>query len=816
MSSRSGIEAGRAFVRMFLHDAQLRTQIKGLQARMRAVGATMNRIGSDALRMGTRILLPFAAALAVFIPFSDRMQEVQAVTGATAEEFERLNDQAKELGRTTSFTASQVAGAMAELGRAGFDPSQIEAATEHTLSLARASGTELPRAAEIMASSLAQFGKSASDSQEVADILTATVNNSAQGMEDLFEALKLVGPIAYEAGASLAETATAAGILANNGLKGSIAGTALARAYKNLSASKTQRDLERLGVAVSDAAGNMRPLPAIIAEIGKATEGMGNTERLSVFEDLFGRGQAAALKLASASGEVFDELMEKIADSNGIAAETAGIMDTKLGGSLRRMLSAIEGVGLAIGKAVEGPAEDLAKWVVDTSGKVSTFVERNHELVSVIGTVGLVLTTLGGVLISVGGILGVAAFAMTGYAAAIAAAASAKAWLLALSGPAGWVAIGIGAGLAATAVYGISEAYGEWANASEAARAKAEEAGVATEDMAKAIDGIEGGPDVTVEGVDSIVKADTALERLAVTIASVRGETQAALYRAAAGDSLKQLSLLGGDTEQGAADRVNQMMQSAIPPAEKLQRKLLELNAAYNELGESIDPYVRAEMELALIDDATGAISKLQDLQDEIDVLSGAATKAEIEMRKMLDAGMSEELATYLQEQEEIRDRLLEQKEKEIELEKELKREEEQRLKNLRSQAEQIREENRTSEERLQLKLDELEQLHNTIDPTTGLPFLSDADYQRELTDLHNKQTEEASQQADRIQNPRRYDPDSHDLRTVEGASKLVDLYNNRHDFEESQLEQLIEANAKSDEIIQAIKKSGVIKVARF
>lgn len=813
MASRSGIEAGRAFVRMFLHDEELNAQLKGVQNRMRAVGASMQRIGAETLRMGSVMLLPFVAALAVFVPFSDRMKEVQAVTQATAAEFDRLNEKAKTLGRTTSFTASQVAAAMAELGRAGFDPTAIEAATEHTLNLARASGTELPRAAEIMASTLSQFGKTAEDSQEVADTLTATVNSSAQGMEDLAEAMKPVAPIAFEAGASLQETAAAIGILANNGIRGSLAGTALARAYKNLATDNIRKKVEGLGVAVADAAGDMRPMSAIIEDIARQTDDLGNADRLAIFEELFGRGSAAALKLAGAAGGAFNDLQSDIEGWENAAADVAQQMDSGIGGSLRRMLSAVEGVAIALGEAVEGPVADLAEKITNVSGSMSTFISQNKTLVTILGAAGLALVSIGGALIAVGGIIKVVVFAIGAYSAATKAAAAAQAVFLALTGPAGWKVLAAGAVIAAGAVYGVSAALESSAEEAKAAAEENDKASASLKDLDATLKSIDdGGPDVSVTGTDSIVKADLSLQRLAVTVASVRGETERTLRLAAAGDALTALSLLGGNVDQSANDRVADMLQKAIPPAEELQRKLLEVDAAFALLEQPIDPSVRAELQLSIIDEATGAISQIDDLQDEIDRLTGTATEASQALRDMLEAGVPEDVVARYAELRDTRDELLKQQDELTKAERERERAEQRRLSDLRSKADQVKDENTTAEERIELELAELEELRDAIDPESNTPLLDEETYRRALERLHQRQIELASQDAARITGGSR--PVS-DVRGVEGSQLIVDLINGREDIAERQLKELEEFNENARQLIEVSARTGRLKVVQ-
>jgi TP901 family phage tail tape measure protein len=364
----------------------------------------------------------------VFAGFDDRMRVVRAVTGATEQQFESLRDEAKRLGRTTSFTAGQVADAMTELGRAGFDPQAILDSTESVLALARATATDLPRATEIAGAALRGFNLPATEMGRVSDVLTATANKSAQTLEDLFEAFKPVAPIANEAGEGIEDVAAAIGILANNGIKGSLAGNALARAYKNLANESRQAELRRIGVEAVDASGNLRPLADILNDLARATQGLGSAERLSIFESLFGRGQAAALKLAS-SAQAFDVLRDEIRRSAGIAvqtAQTADQMDAGIGGAFRRLLSAAEGIAIAVGEAIEQPVRRAADALAKVAGWITKVVNRNRELIATIAKVtaivlgvGLALVVAGAAIVGLGAVFGSLATIVAGVGAAI-------------------------------------------------------------------------------------------------------------------------------------------------------------------------------------------------------------------------------------------------------------------------------------------------------------------------------------------------------------------------------------------------------------
>ncbi len=452
MANTSGIRAGRAFVELGVSD-RLTAGLRRAQRRLQTFGNSVRAIGTRLTAISAGIGAGFAISTRVFAGFDDRMRVVRAVTGATEQQFESLRDEAKRLGRTTSFTAGQVAEAMTELGRAGFDPQAILDSTEAVLALARATSTELPRATEIAGAALRGFNLPATEMGRISDVLTATANKSAQTLEDLFEAFKPVAPLAVEAGESIEDVAAAIGILANNGIKGSLAGNALARAYKNLANESRQAELRRIGVEAVDAAGNLRPLADIINDLAKATQGLGSAERLAIFESLFGRGQAAALKLAS-SGQAFDTLRNEIQRSAGIAVQTADQMDAGIGGAFRRLLSAAEGIAIAIGEAIEQPVRRAADALAKIAGWITKVVNRNRELIATIAKVtaivlgvGIALVVAGAAIVGLGAVFGSLATIIAGVGTALGVIASVLGALLSPIGLIVAAVVGLGAAL---------------------------------------------------------------------------------------------------------------------------------------------------------------------------------------------------------------------------------------------------------------------------------------------------------------------------------------------------------------------------------
>ena len=322
MSLSSNIRAGRAYVEVTAETSKLQRNLTSAQAQLQNFGRTCTNVGKDLLMLSGAMAAPLVMAARSFAGFDDSMRLVQAVTQATDADFKALTKTAQRLGRDTSYTAQQAADAMVSLGRMGFSPTEIQASIDAVLNLARSTGTELAEAGDIAANSMRIFGIEASQMSDVADVLTVTANSSAQTLIDLFEALKMGGPQAA-AGESIRETSAAIAVLANMGIKGSLAGTALRKSFSQFAKVKVQDQLRSVGVETVDANGNLRKMAEIMRDIAKAMSTMPTAEKLAFAEDIFDiRGSLAGLTLTANTDEL-DAMLVKLQDVEGVAAKTA-------------------------------------------------------------------------------------------------------------------------------------------------------------------------------------------------------------------------------------------------------------------------------------------------------------------------------------------------------------------------------------------------------------------------------------------------------------------------------------------------------------
>jgi len=307
---------------------------------------TVTRIvGGLFATVGTTIA--FRQAVGIIADFEFVMSQVKGVSGATAEEFGRLEDSARELGATTEFSATQAGDALLSLSRAGFEANESIASLEPTLNLATAAAIGLGDSAAIVAGSLRQFQLPATEAERVTDTFLNTANSAATNVTELSEAMKLAGPVAAQLGRSIEETSATVGVLGDFMIQGSMAGTNLRGILAAIldPTEKAMYALREMGIALED----IDPATKSLSEIFKVFRDRGLDAGKAV--EIFGRRNvAAALALASAADRV-EALTKANEAAAGEAKRMAEIMRNTLRGSINNLKSAVEELFLKTGDA---------------------------------------------------------------------------------------------------------------------------------------------------------------------------------------------------------------------------------------------------------------------------------------------------------------------------------------------------------------------------------------------------------------------------------------------------------------------------------
>lgn len=464
MSNASGIRAGSAYIELTASDAALVRGLENARKRLRAFSVSIATVGRKLMLAATVSAAPFIMSSKAFASFEQQIAEVSAVTQASAQDMRRLTEQARLLGRTTSYMAVEAAKGMTELGRAGFKPAEIEATIPHILNLARATRIELGEAATVTADTMRSMGLAASDAQRIVDVLGATANSSSTDIKLIAEALKYAAPAAQKAGASIEETAAAIGVMANNGVKGSMAGTALARIYVMLARADSQKVLRSMGIQAVDAAGNLRPVAQIMSELGEATKKMGSAQRISIFNAVVDRrGSLAAMSLANKSQ--YKAMRKELEGITGLTSRMAKQMANTLAGSFRRLRATIEGAAIEIGKALTPTLRSWMDTMRDSVNRIAEFIRYNGQAVVWLMKLTISAAAAGAALIAlsiagkiVAGSLAVLSFASAGVIISLKALANVGIFCVNSVKMMGFVSLAAGQAIGSLASGGVSAA----------------------------------------------------------------------------------------------------------------------------------------------------------------------------------------------------------------------------------------------------------------------------------------------------------------------------------------------------------------------
>lgn len=337
---------------------------KGLKAATTAITGTSVALGGIA-----------TAAIKVGSDFESQMSRVKAISGATGEEFNKLKEQAIQLGADTAFSSRQAAEGMENLAAAGFATNEIVDAMPGLLSLAAAAGEDLATSSDIAASALRGFGLEAKDMAHVADVLAANANRTNSSVVQTGEAMKYVAPLARAAGISLEETAAAIGIMADAGIQGSQAGTTLRGAISRLSkpTDDMQEAMDELGISFYDSNGKMKSLTEQVGMLRKATEGMTDEQKNNLLVTLYGQEALSGMMALINEGEgSLGDLTEAYKNCDGEAQKAAETMQDNLSSTLEQLGGSAESLGIVFYESV---AENLKKTAQSATDSVNNITD---------------------------------------------------------------------------------------------------------------------------------------------------------------------------------------------------------------------------------------------------------------------------------------------------------------------------------------------------------------------------------------------------------------------------------------------------------
>jgi TP901 family phage tail tape measure protein len=320
--------------------------------------------------------------------FEQAMAQVEAISGATGEEVDALTEKAKEMGSKTKFSASESAEAFNYMAMAGWKTKDMIEGIEGIMNLAAASGEDLATTSDIVTDALTAMGYEAGDAGKLADVMAAASSNANTNVALMGATFQYAAPIVGALGYNMEDTAVAIGMMANAGIKGEKAGTALRSILNRLSAppKEAATAMDELGISLTDSKGKMKPFNQIIKDLRKSFSKLTETEKTATAKHLAGQeAMSGLLAIVNASEEDFGKLTDAVNESSGAAQSMSDTMNDTVQGQATLIKSQIEGIMIkifekvapTIREAMDGASKALDKVDWDAVGdKVKGFFQK--------------------------------------------------------------------------------------------------------------------------------------------------------------------------------------------------------------------------------------------------------------------------------------------------------------------------------------------------------------------------------------------------------------------------------------------------------
>lgn len=327
-----------------------------------------NTIGNPVVQAGAifGVSLSLKNTVDTYGAFEESMSNVKAISGATAEEFEKLTAKAKEEGATTKFTAKDSADAFGYMAMAGWKTEDMLNGIDGIMSLAAASNEDLATTSDIVTDALTAFGLQASDSGHFADVLAQASANANTNVGMMGESFKYVAPVAGALKYSVEDVSLALGLMANASVKGSMAGTSLKTSLANLAAptDKMQGAMDRYGISLTKRNGEMKTLHEVLDNLRSSLGGLSETEQTAAASTIFGKeAMAGMLAIINASADDYNKLTAAVNNADGASQQMADTMLDNMNGSFTLLQSAVDGAKIALGERLSPYLREFATWI---------------------------------------------------------------------------------------------------------------------------------------------------------------------------------------------------------------------------------------------------------------------------------------------------------------------------------------------------------------------------------------------------------------------------------------------------------------------
>lgn len=360
-----------------LSKPSIRSSINSLGDSFDNIGTKIETVGKN---LSTKIIAPLLSvtglSVNVGMNFEESKSNVRALTNATLEDMQMIEDKARELGSKTKYSAKEVMDAVQKTSLAGWDLTETEKGLEGILNLATAGGLEIDTVADILTDTLAAFGKDSGSAEHFSDVIAKTMSSSNTDILMMGEALKYVASVMGTFKFSIEDTSLLIGLMANQGIKASQAGTTLRASLLRLASptEEVSKSMSKFGISMVDEKGDMKELITIIEDLRKVFSKLNEQEQADLAKGLFGmESTTGMLAIMNATNEEFYKLNGLIKDSSGATQEMADIMKDNVKGRITEIKSALEELGIKVFDRMEKP---INKGI----DKVGEFIDKLQKL----------------------------------------------------------------------------------------------------------------------------------------------------------------------------------------------------------------------------------------------------------------------------------------------------------------------------------------------------------------------------------------------------------------------------------------------------
>lgn len=384
------------------------------------IGKNFQSAGKSLTSVGTtltkNVTVPLAGIATVGLKtasdFESAMSNVKAISGATGEKFDKLRQKAIDLGGSTAFSATEVADAMTEMAKAGWNTEQIIAGMGGVLDAAAASGESLGTVSTIVADAITGFGMEAAESTRVADLLTQAANAGTIGINDLGESFKYIAPVAGSMGLSIEDVTTALSAMSMSGIKGSQAGTSLRGVLTRMVKPTDQvaAAMDELGIVLTNSDGTFKSLDQILSEMRGSFSDLTDEQKTYYAATLAGQeGMSGLLSLLNISQEEYDEIAASMNNATGVAQETAAVMRDNLAADVEELGGSLESLAITLAEHIIPHLRTFVQWLTELVGKFAALDTETQKTIlkfaGIAAVIGPVILILGKLVTGIGSII---------------------------------------------------------------------------------------------------------------------------------------------------------------------------------------------------------------------------------------------------------------------------------------------------------------------------------------------------------------------------------------------------------------------------